>query len=476
MSEPLSRTVTLDQGPVKGYMAPEGDVYVFYGIPYATAPTGTQKFRPPLPPPSWTETIEAVETNIICPQNLALRNYTGDIKMQEDCLIANVYVPDSEVTNLPVVVYVHGGLYQFGYGTIRTPIHMVKSKKLIVVNFNYRVGAHGLLCLGTKDVPGNAGMKDQVALLRWVHNNIAQFGGNPNDVTINGCSAGGSSVDLMMLSKITRGLFHKVIPESGSNTASFSIQLDPIANAKMILKELNVHVEDFHALENFYKTAPYEMLYKVDVRQRIDTSTVFAPCIERDIGEEMFLDDHPVNILKSGDYPKLPMLYGITEMEGIYRMNNFDIWKDQMNENFADFLPENLKFTSEEERREVAQKLKQFYFGDEPISEKNALDYVIFFTDVMFGYGTAKNVKMQVDAGNDQIYLYEYSFVDDSDDFIPYTNIRGATHCAQARALMDLNNESELSQEYKDFKTIMRELWINFITTGYVFLCMTRLI
>ncbi|XP_045770453.1 venom carboxylesterase-6-like [Maniola jurtina] len=405
MGEPSSRLVNIDQGAVKGYMASEGDVFVFYGIPYATAPTGDQKFRPPLPPPSWNNTFEAVQKNIICPQNLAFRNYKGDFVMQEDCLIANVYVPDTEDTNLPVLVYLHGGAFQFGYSTQRSPIHLVQSKKIIAVNLNYRLGAHGFLCLGTEDAPGNAGMKDQVALLRWVQNNIAQFGGNPNDVTINGCSAGGASVDLLMISKLTRGLFHKVIPESGSKTAPFSIQLDPITNAKKIAKQLNYSNidDDIDALEKIYKRTPYEKLYEIDFGIEKDTSLAFLPCIERDIGEEMFLDDEPVNIINHVDFPKFPMLYGITEMEGIYRTKYFDDWKEQMNTNFADFLPVNLKFSNEAEKEKVALKIKQFYFGNESISESSMLDYVKYFTDVMFGYGIARSVKMQAEAGNNEI-------------------------------------------------------------------------
>ncbi|XP_034827854.1 esterase FE4-like [Maniola hyperantus] len=465
--EPASRLVNIYQGPVKGYMAPEGGVFVFYGIPYATAPTGPQKFRPPLPPPIWTTTFEALQTNIICPQNRALTKYKGEFMMQEDCLIANVYVPDTEETNLPVVVNVHGGAFQYGYGSRRAPIHLVQSKKVIAVNFNYRVGAHGFLCLGTEDVPGNAGMKDQVALLRWVQKNIAQFGGNPNDVTINGCSSGGASVDLLMISKMAKGLFHKVIPESGSKTAPFTVQVDPIANAKKIAKELNYsNVDDIENLEKYYKTAPYEKLYEVDLGKDKHTSFVFFPCVERNIGEEIFLDDDPVNIIKKGAYTKLPMLYGISDMEGIFRTKYFDDWKDQMNEKFADFIPVNLKFSNEEEKEKVAQKIKEFYFGNETINEESILEYIKYFSDVMVGYGTARSVKMHVEAGNSQIYLYKYEFVDDSTDYIPYTNIRGAAHCAQANAISDLGDESKLSQEYKNMKSVMRDLWLNFITTG----------
>lgn len=182
-----------------------------------------------------------------CPQP-SLNNYF--LRQQEDCLITNIYVPDTEESNLPVVVEIHGGAYQIGYGDMSSPLNLIKTGKIFFVNFNYRLGPHGLLCLGTTDVPGNAGMKDQVALLRWVQRNIASFGGNPNDVTISGCSAGGSSVDLIMISKLAKGLFHKANVGSGSSTASFSVQVDPIANAKMIAKKLNfTDVVSVEALE-----------------------------------------------------------------------------------------------------------------------------------------------------------------------------------------------------------------------------------
>ncbi|XP_047538046.1 venom carboxylesterase-6-like [Vanessa atalanta] len=461
------RIVSTDQGPVKGYRAPEGH-FVFYGIPYATTPIGPNKFKPPLPPPSWDEPFEAIQKYVICPQRIRDRD-TVDVVLnpQEDCLITNIYVPDTEETNLPVVVYFHGGSYQYGYGNIRTAINLLNSKKIIIVNFNFRIGAHGLLCLGTEDVPGNAGMKDQIALLRWVHRNIASFGGNPDDVTLNGWSAGSSAVDLVMISKLARGLFHKVIPESGSSTASFSVQVDPIANAKMIAKELNFHdVHNITALEDFYKSIPFETLYSVDVGNQPNSATVFAPCIERYFGQEMFLDDYPANILKSGNYPKVPMLYGVTEKEGMFRLSNFDKWKTMMNDNFADFLPEDLDFEREEEKEYVVQKIKHFYFGDEPVSERNVLQYVQYFTDAIFAYGTAKAVKLQVEAGNNQIYLYEYAYADENSDYIIHTQTRGATHVAQTNAVMDLKDEHLLSDAYKKVKVLVRDLWLNFITTG----------
>lgn len=205
------KQVRTAQGEVRGRKDPAGGLYAFLNIPYAKVPVGTDRFKAPLPGPIWLEPLDAIDKGIICMQPPSPFFDTSSKVMQEDCLITNVYVPDTDDKNLPVVVYIHGGAFEIGFGNMMTPKHLVRNKKVIVVNFNYRLGVHGFLCLGTEDAPGNAGLKDQVALLRWVNKNIASFGGNPDDVTIAGYSAGSVSVDLLMLSKSAKGLFNKVI-------------------------------------------------------------------------------------------------------------------------------------------------------------------------------------------------------------------------------------------------------------------------
>lgn len=111
----------------------------------------------------------------------------------------------------------HGGCFQIGYGDLAVPKKLIVEHTIIAVTVNYRVGTHGFLCLGTEEVPGNAGMKDIVAALRWVKKNIANFSGNSDEVTITGYSAGSAAVDLLMLSKSAEGLFNKIIPESGAS-------------------------------------------------------------------------------------------------------------------------------------------------------------------------------------------------------------------------------------------------------------------
>ncbi|KAL0860558.1 hypothetical protein ABMA27_009929 [Loxostege sticticalis] len=459
-----SKLVNLSQGPVLGYKAHDAEVFEFYGIPYATTPTGKDKFKGPLPAPVWTQTFEAVDKNIICPQYLFEDN--GQ-KMKEDCLVANVYVPDTETKNLPVMVWVHGGAFLLGQGSFDSPLQLVNSKRIIVVTFNYRVGPHGFLCLGTEDIPGNAGMKDQVALLRWVKENIKEFGGNPDDVTISGCSAGGASVDLLLLSKMTNGLFNKAIAMSGANVGVFAAQIDPIENARNYAKNMNYNGDDYDSLVEFYRNASLDELnsYIHILMASKDSAVVFSPCVEGDTGGERFLEDTPVNIIKNGDYIRRPLLYGFAKMEGLFRNFLFDEWESEMNKNFADFLPADLGFRNEEEKQEIARKVKEFYFGEQLVSNKTSINYVEYFTDTMFVYGMQRSLTLQVKSGNNNIYLFSYSFVDENSDSVPYSDVKGSTHCTQALAAMD-EDESKLTPEYVNLKHKMREVWLDFITTG----------
>lgn len=386
---------------------------------------------------------------------------------KEDCLVVNVYAPDINATDLPVMVVVHGGGFQVKYGNTYTPNQLVNYKKnVIVVTFNYRLGPHGFLCLGTPDVPGNAGMKDQVAALKWVKKNIASFGGNPSDVTLAGCSAGGTSVDLLILSKTTEGLYNKAIIQSGASIGAFGAQVDPIENARSYAKSLNYDgPESLAALEQFYRNISYEQLLSIDLGNTKDVAVVFSPCVERSIGLEMFLDDTPVNIIKKKNYKQVPLLYGWAGMEGIYRLPNFEEWKSEMNEDFTQFLPSDLQFESFEHKQKVAKQIKELYFGDAPITGDNILSYINYISDSMFVVALQRAITMQVEAGNNAMYVSVYSYVNNNTEVIPYANAYGATHCTQIRAVLD-QDESTTTPEDLAWKQTMRDLWLNFVLTG----------
>ncbi|KAJ8733878.1 hypothetical protein PYW07_014429 [Mythimna separata] len=462
--------VEIEQGPVRGAKDPNGDLYSFYNIPYATGPTGENKFKPPLPPPNWTEPFNATaEKIIVCPQNHIIIGLMPDvIDEKEDCLVANVFVPDTTEKDLSVVVYVHGGGYSTGFGNLYRGTQFIREKKdFIMVTFNYRLHIHGFLCLGTEDIPGNAGMKDQVELLRWVQKNIASFGGNPNDVTLVGSSAGSASVELLMLTKSAENLFHRVVPESSGSLAAWAVQRDPLEMAKEYAKKINEQamVDDINSLERFYKTTSLDAMNAVPIPDRTDSAVYFSPCVERNTNGA-FLTESPLTILKKGDYKKLPMLYGFTNMEGLLLINLFETWKDHMNENFTDFLPADLQFGSDTERLQVANTVKQFYFGNDPVSNENILKYVEFFTDVAFTIPILWAAKLFVEAGHTQVYMYEYVYADEYTPVVPHTDVRGAAHCAQSAAWLDPLVLLPVTPEYQKMRGTVREIWHNFMKTG----------
>lgn len=170
-------------------------------------------FQAPGPPPKWEGIYKAIYEIYECPQY----TFLGVIG-SEDCLKVNVYVPVfPKAKPHAVMVYIHGGSFILGNGgkLIYGPGFLVQ-KDVIVVTFNYRLGPLGFLCLRIKEAPGNAGLKDQIAALKWVKENIAAFGGDPDNVTVFGESAGATSLSLLLLSEASAGLFNRAIVQSGS--------------------------------------------------------------------------------------------------------------------------------------------------------------------------------------------------------------------------------------------------------------------
>ncbi|WP_233526228.1 carboxylesterase/lipase family protein [Actinomadura spongiicola] len=202
-------TVRTDRGAVCGTVT--GGVTSWLGIRYAAPPVGDLRWAPPTPARPWTSTFPATERGANCPQADGL----GSGSTIEDCLNLNVRAPENAGSKrLPVMVQIHGGGFRFG--TPADGSHLVRSGNVVSVEVHYRLGIFGFMAhrdLGRNS--GNYAFQDQQAALRWVQRNIAQFGGDPRNVTIFGASAGGSSVCANAVSPTAKGLFHKGIVQSG---------------------------------------------------------------------------------------------------------------------------------------------------------------------------------------------------------------------------------------------------------------------
>ncbi|XP_011563357.3 esterase E4 [Plutella xylostella] len=408
------RIIDTDKGKVRGHVADDGNYFAYLGIPYAAPPVGVNRFKAPRPVKPWSTVYEANHT-VVCPQRGG-----GN----EDCLILNVFTPvHIGPGRLPVMVYIHGGSFLFGHGPT-DGVEPLIDHNIIVVTINYRLGALGFLCLGTESAPGNAGLKDQVTALKWVNRNIGNFGGDPNNVTLYGMSAGAAAVELLVLFKNNsdknQSLFHKAIIESGSALNVWTIDEDPIATATIIYKGAKKgptsrkDVDKTSVLADFYSTVSAENLTRYSLnfyKHSTDGMFGFAPCVELPSAhsEDQFMSLHPRHKLVDQDYHKVAMMFFFASLEGLFlRSQEFHEidYPVKMMRKFENFLPADLIFDTPETKAKVAQNIRKFYFGSEPITLKEINGYFNYFGDALILNGLLDSVEQH--ARNNTVYLMEF--------------------------------------------------------------------
>jgi len=224
MAQPI---VQVTEGQLAGRAASD-DVSAFLGIPFAAPPLGEKRWRPPAPPAAWQGVRSAGEFAPSCPQPMSPTGFgpwSSEYVVQgvtaEDCLYLNVWAPAPGFAKLPVMVWIHGGAFLGGSGSV--PIYdgaPLAAQGLVVVTINYRLGALGFLAhpdlTAETGSSGNYGLMDQIAALQWVQQNIDAFGGDPTQVTIAGQSAGALSVLALLEAPPAKGLFARAIAQSGA--------------------------------------------------------------------------------------------------------------------------------------------------------------------------------------------------------------------------------------------------------------------
>ena len=288
-------TIRIEQGVLQGAVAADG-AQVFKGIPYAQPPVGPNRWRPPAPASGWRGVRDATQFGPACMQpQLAAGSIYADPppKMSEDCLSLNVWTPKA-ARKAPVMVWIHGGSPTFGYsGSPLYDASALAARGVVVVTVNYRLGVLGYLAYPALSAEsphgssGNYGLLDQIEALRWVRRNIAAFGGDPANVTVAGESAGAMSVVQMLASPLARGLFQKVITESGGmptlpelKTAAHGLPSaegmgQAVATAVKAGDLAALRAMDAEALTNAAYAAKYQVWSTVDgwalIRQTVDT-------------------------------------------------------------------------------------------------------------------------------------------------------------------------------------------------------------
>src|SRR6185437_7704174 len=231
----IHKSVKTKSGSVEGVLNSDGRVTIFKGIPFAAPPVGSLRWKAPEPASPWKGVLHADHFSKNCMQKPVheFLPWTKEFMLvndvSEDCLYLNIWTPaKTNEDHLPVYVYIYGGAFTSGAGDVSIYDGENLAKKgIIVVNFNYRVGVFGFLvhpeltAEAAHHSSGDSAFLDQLAALRWVKENIAALGGDPDRVTIGGQSAGAISVSLLLVSPLAKGLFRGAITESGSGMSGF---------------------------------------------------------------------------------------------------------------------------------------------------------------------------------------------------------------------------------------------------------------
>nr|7MP4_A Chain A, Carboxylesterase-24 [Epiphyas postvittana]7MP4_B Chain B, Carboxylesterase-24 [Epiphyas postvittana]7MP4_C Chain C, Carboxylesterase-24 [Epiphyas postvittana]7MP4_D Chain D, Carboxylesterase-24 [Epiphyas postvittana]7MP4_E Chain E, Carboxylesterase-24 [Epiphyas postvittana]7MP4_F Chain F, Carboxylesterase-24 [Epiphyas postvittana]7MP4_G Chain G, Carboxylesterase-24 [Epiphyas postvittana]7MP4_H Chain H, Carboxylesterase-24 [Epiphyas postvittana] len=412
--------VRVTQGVLQGSwkVSTHGRTYAsFEGVPYARPPVGKYRFREPQHLKPWAGVWDASKT---LPQCLQWDPFQQEVSGSENCLYINVHTPKlSAGASLPVVVFIHGGAFMYGAGSLYDVSHLM-DRDVVAVTFNYRLGPLGFLSTGDESAPGNAGLKDQAFALQWVKNNVMMFGGNPDSVTLTGCSAGGASVHYHYLSPLSKGNFARGIAFSGAAFASWTHAVKPLQNARSLAAIVGCPTGTNRELVDCLKYRPAEVVVGAQIEMLEfpyqQMFTPFTPTVEPQGTRDAFLTQYPFLVAQAGGMHKVPLITSVTSEEGLYpaavyqkspdTLAYLEANWDQLASNifeYNDTLPVN-------QRAGVAAKIKQRYLGNKPVSQETYPQLVQALGDRLFAVDVGKLAQIHARHSGQPTYLYRYSF------------------------------------------------------------------
>lgn len=459
-SEICFEPVKTESGLVRGFKSEDTETCVWLGIPYAKPPVGQLRWRAPEPASSWEGVREANEWGPKCMQeSTVFRTESRDKsdKMSEDCLYLNIWRP-AHSGKFPVMVWIHGGGYTMGSGKYPAG-RLAEFGDLIVVTINYRLNTFGFFAnpaLREEDPnrsTGNYGSLDQAFALKWVHNNIANFGGDPNNVTIFGESAGGWSVCTMLATPLTRGLFQRAILQSGGCEAVETLERG-YEKGKRIAEKLGCKFDDLACL----RSVPAEKLVRGGVGDILKEGFSFLNHIDG-----WLLSDSALAMIRAGNFNRVPLMAGSTKEE----VNLLVIIRPRLNNalpsQYQSRMQRNLNLSQEE-----AQKAVQTY----PLSKyenkpKKAFGYIL--TDISLACPTYLGLDSVSEKG---ILTYYYRF--------DYDDMKGGKflHAFHSSEIPFVFNSLDQKPFYKTFydeknlssaqqlSKVIQTYWTNFAKTS----------
>jgi len=478
--------VRTNKGLVKGVTLPAATgklVDAWFGIPYAQKPLGNLRFRHPRPIDKWDHVLNATRPPNTCVQiiDTVFGDFPGatmwnpNTQVSEDCLYINVVVPKPRPKNAAVMVWIFGGGFYSGSATLDVYDHktLVSEENVIIVSMQYRVASLGFLFFDTPDVPGNAGLFDQLMALQWIHDNIRNFGGNPDNVTLFGESAGAVSVSLHLLSPLSRNLFSQAIMESGAATAPWAI----ISREESLLRGLRLAEALNCPHEKSEINAAIECLRKANATTIVDNEWgtlgicefPFVPIVDG-----TFVYDVPQRSLATKNFKKTNILMGSNTEEGYYFIIYYltELFRKEENvyvnrDEFLQAVRELNPYVNNVARQAIVFEYTDWLSPDDPIRNRDALDKMV--GDYQFTCNVNEFALRYAETGN-SVYMYYFTHRSLGN---PWPSWTGVLHGDEISYVFGepLNPAKNYHPQEIELSKRMMNYWANFAKTGNPSLC-----
>lgn len=417
--------VVTKNGPYRS--EPRWDFHAFEGMRYAEPPIGTLRFADPVPyTDHHTEVWNATKPGSECIQ---YHGFFNPVHGKEDCLFVNVYTqkPYKEA-KLPVMVHIHGGGFIYGEGVAYGPEHILQ-RKVVFVSFNYRLGIMGFLSAstvglaGVKGMPGNMGLKDQVTVLKWIQRNIEAFGGDPDNVTIVGWSAGAASVQFHYVSPMSKGLFARGIAHSGSMFNRWAWQSVPEWRFYEVCLKFGCVVDEYPYTKRIecLKDVPAEELVELTADPLFqpfegNPFNPFGVVLEQDpSNDQPFIAEYPEETIAKGNAQRLPLIISGVRDEGYYPGAEFLGHPEvllRIDAQFDQVLPNILDFPAFSEENNqmlgITKIIRERYLGKVPIQEDTFDYFVKILTDYLYLAGFHKAIDQLSPITRTYVYGFDY--------------------------------------------------------------------
>ncbi|CAG9856746.1 unnamed protein product [Phyllotreta striolata] len=441
-------------------------LYRFRSIPFAEPPVGARRFEAPIPKENWSGVLDTRSKPPMCIQGSS--NVTGS----EDCLYLQIWSnkQPKATNNLPVLVWIYGGAFWYGNADFSEyrPDFLLH-EDVIVVGIQYRVGFMGFFSLGDKVVPGNNGVRDQVLALKWIKENIRNFGGDPDNIAIWGQSAGAASVAYLLQIEETKGLFSKAILNSGSSLSPWALARRAPIVSRAIAKELDINDTDSKEILRKLKEVDTETL------QNVATSTMTSDVVNRNPLQGIAFGpveepDHENAIITGGSYEKLqngqfhnvPILSGYNSLEGY--IDNLSgalrLWLTKYDLNYSLLTPEDLNARGPLTRQILGSNIKIRYFGVSTIAGSNE-QIMRLIADTQFERPIHEAIRLY--SQKTKVYAYRFSYQGPLGGRTNRT-VNGVGHTEDLGYLFDLGYKGS-ERDYLVRNRMVR-MWTNFVKTG----------